>query len=252
VTRAVLALAALAASVAAAPARGDVRRVEVVAAAPVGSDAEPRRQDLLEQALRDAVGEVALAALAPEARAGVADRAAGAALLPEGPAAYVQRYRVLDEEGGPPQAEISGADPGASGLRVEVHVDAGRVAGALRERGLAVLGAEPGHAVQAFRLDLQGLASWQAYAGLRRHLLESAGALEVVPERFQAGRAVVRVRAPGGPDALAARLAAAPPSGLVVEAIGVSGDVLALRIAEEPPLLAPPGAESLAPFDTPD
>ena len=122
----------------------------------------------------------------------------------------------------------------------------------LRERGLAVLGAEPGHAVQAFRLDLQGLASWQAYAGLRRHLLESAGALEVVPERFQAGRAVVRVRAPGGPDALAARLAAAPPSGLVVEAIGVSGDVLALRIAEEPPLLAPPGAESLAPFDTPD
>jgi hypothetical protein len=250
VRRTVLALTALAAALAAAPARADVRRVEVVAAAPAGSGAEPRRQELLEQALRDAVGEVALAALAPEARAGVADRAAGAALLPEGPAAYVLRYRVLDE-GGPAPAEPPGAGP-AAGLHVEVHVDAGRVAGALRERGLAVLGAEPGPAVQAFRLDLQGLATWEAYAGLRRHLLESAGALEVVPELFQAGRAVVRVRAPGGPDALAARLAAAPPSGLVVEAIGVSGDVLALRIAEEPPLLAPPGAESLAPFDTPE
>jgi hypothetical protein len=258
VTRAALALAALAAAVAAPPAHADVRRVEVVAAAPAGSGGEPRRQALLEQALADAVGEVALAALAPEARAGVAGPAAAAALLPDGPPAYVLRYRVLDEAapppdgaGAPPAATAAGSGAGG-GLRVEVHVDAGRVAGALRERGLAVLGGEPGPAAQTFRVDLQGLPSWQAYAGLRRHLLESAGALEVVPELFQAGRAVVRVRAPGGPDALAARLAAAPPEGLHVEALGVSGDILALRIAEEPPLLAPPGAEGVAPFDTPD
>jgi hypothetical protein len=252
VRRAALAAAAL---LAAAGAGAEVRRVEVwVPLAADAGAAEPDRQALLQQAVAQAVGGVARAVLAPEAAAGLASDAAAAALLPEGPAGYALRYQVLGEGVLPPAGEGGPAlagGPEAAGLRVEVHVDAGRVAAALRERGLALAEREIGP-VEAFHLELRDLPSWGAYDRLRRHLLEQRGALEVAPELFEAGRAVLRVRAPGGAAALAARLAAAPPEGLRVEPLGVAGDVVALRVSEEPPLLDSHGAEALAPFDTPD
>jgi hypothetical protein len=87
-------------------------------------------------------------------------------------------------------------------------------------------------AVESFALTVLEPPSYAALERLRAHLLASAGARRAVPERFEAGRAVLRVEAPGGVAGVLARLRADPPEGLRVEMGAPSAEGAALWLVE--------------------
>ena len=234
---AALALAAAAGAWLAAaptPASAEVRRVQVEGRAPEGA-AGPPRQAALQAALLEAVTEVAGQLLA-EAGTPAEPGAEGAALGRD-PTAYVVRYQVLGEAAGE-------ADPA---LVAEVFVDADRVGDRLRTAGL-LAPAPAAVAPEGFALEVREPASYEALAALRRHLVGTLGARRAVPELFEPGRAVLRVEAPGGPGAVAARLRAAPPPGWRVETLEQGPGQLVVRLGERLGGAAPSGAED-APLD---
>jgi len=224
--------------------RAEVRRLQVVGVAPLspaaGSGSSPRRA-AVEAALAEALETVAveLAGGQPLGRGEPGGPGRWVDQLGGDPSRFILRYRVLEDFGERPAPLGSSA---AYTVRIEVHVDGTRVAAGLRALGVAVISADEAPA-ERFRLELRELPSWAAYAALRRHLVERAGARLVVPETFEAGLAVLRVEAPGGAAALLDRLRAAPPEGLVVEPLAVDAGALALRVRVLPP---PPGSSTSA------
>jgi hypothetical protein len=226
-------------------AQAEVRRLEVEGRAPVAADADPSRarEAALRAALAEAVDRVAAAVADP---AVPPPEEGWAARLGGDPARFTERYGVLEDLGELPAgapAEPPGGTRGAGGprervLRVEAHVDVDRVTRRLEELGVPVsLGrAAP---LERFVVEVRDPPGWPALARLREALREQGDAASVVPEQFEAGRAVLRVEAPGGPEALLARLLAALPPDLRVEPVAADASGLALRVElvapEEPP-----------------
>lgn len=234
-----LALGVLLALVASAPASAQERRLQVEAAVPAGgraaAGASPRRA-AIEAAIAEAVGRVARELLGERllsAAPGEGARAL-AATLGDDPLRFTERYRVVEDLGERPAPAAPGVeDPREYAVRVEVGVDVGRVAARLRELGHDLEAAGGGSAT-AFPVVLRPLPSWVAYEALRRHLLDAGLARSAVPVRFEAGEAVLRVEAPGGPSALLARLRADPPEGVGIEPLAVAEDGLALFLRPAP------------------
>jgi hypothetical protein len=234
----------LLALLAAGPAGAEARRVEVVGVAPAGADAAEgvsERQAAIDDALGKAALRVAADLLGTTPEALAAQGGAGA-LLPRPAAGYALRFRVLEDRG--ERRALLSPDPEVAHERVllvEVSVDAERLAADLRAAGrLAAAAPAPGG--DAVTVDLEGLETWRAYAGVRDALRE-AGAREVVPRDFAAGRA--RLVVEGAPDGrrLLGRLEDRLPEGLEVEALDVASERLRLRVRDRRPPPAPPEAE---------
>lgn len=238
---------------AAGPAAGVGRRVEVVGVAPAGEDA-PEGVDTRQAALDDALARAPLRVAAdllgrtPEALE--AEGGLGA-LLPRPATAYVLEFRVLEDRGVRP-ARLQ-ADPAVGeerALVVEVGVDAERLADDLRAAGRLgpPAGAGDGGVVA---VELEDLPSWRAWADLR-DALRAAGAEEVVPRRFAAGRAVLEARRAPDPSRLLAGLERSLPQGLEVRPLEVGAHRLRLRVRDRrPPPEAGP-AEAAGPAGTLD
>jgi hypothetical protein len=137
---------------------------------------------------------------------------------------YVLRYRVLED---------LGVDAGRRALRVDVQVDADRVATALRTAGFPVANAAQGY-VQAFRLVVVDPPSYLAIRALREQL-QALGVRRSVPERIRADRVDLLVETATSPEDLLDRLLAAPPAGVRVEPIRRVADGLELRLVALPP-----------------
>ncbi|MDX1649911.1 MAG: hypothetical protein R3263_08665, partial [Myxococcota bacterium] len=239
------ALLAAATLLAALPAAGAGRRVEVVGVAPAGEHAAQgvdTRQAALDDALARAPLRVAAELLgrppqALEAEGGLE------ALLPRAPTAYVLEFRVLEDRGVRParlQPDPEVAEERA--LLVEVGVDAERLSADLRAAGHlpeAPAAARGG----AVAVELEGVPSWRAWAGVR-DALRAAGAEEVVPRRFAAGRAEILARGAPPPSRLLARLERSLPEGLEVVPLEVVGDRLRLRVRDRRPPPEPAGADA--------
>lgn len=225
---------ALAAALLAPRAGAEVRRVEVVGVAPAGPHAPPdvpARRTALEHALEEGVRRVARQLLEEAGGPPPHGTSLGEA-LGDRPVEYTVRYSVLEDRG--ERRSLLVRDPEVSREYVvvaEVHVDVARVEARLREAGL--LAVRPRRApLRTLRVEAEGLASWEDYRALRRTLLEAGGAESAVPERFEAGRAVVRVRVAADAATLWDRIARRGPDGLRLRALERGEERLELRVID--------------------
>ena len=219
----------------ASQAQAEVRRMEVVGVVPAGADAPAGvavRQAALGAALAQAVDRVARELLPPDAAADP-DLDLGQVLGGK-PRDFTVGYKVLEDRG--ERRALLLADPEISTeyvLLAEVFVDVARIESALDAAGLLLR--EPVQGVsQELRIVAEGVLSYRAYEGLRRHLLERGGATSVIPAVFDAGRVELRVKARLAPPELMQRLVAPPPEGLRVEPVSTDDRSVWIRVTELP------------------
>lgn len=241
------ACALLLASAAAAPARAEIRRLEVVGAVSADPDDRgdaPLAQAALQDALREAVARVAQGLLVgPDGSVPEFD---AAAVLGSDPTDYAVRFRILEDRG--ERRALLVTEPGVAReyvVLVEAHVDVERVRGRLQAAGL-LQGVGPAEGATRFSLEVLELRSARAYTALRRALLDRAGADQVQLRELEPGRALLRVRSGAGAQATVRALEGADlGEGLSVQALpgAASGPVVRMR---EVPVEAPrdePAAE---------
>lgn len=226
----------------------DVRRVEVVGAAPLGGALTRSPRDLaLRAALRAAVRQVAVEALGGAA-AGPEDEVLTAA-LGEDPFAYATRFRVLEDRGERPALFSSDPEVATEYVVVaEVHVDAARVRSRLERAGLLQVPSGEARGVRTL-VTVEDLSSWAEVQAVRK-LLSDVGARNAVPVEVERGRAVLEVETRRHPEALLRELVRRAPEGLRIEALtaDASGLRLRARVIETTPPAAP---DEAAAFDTP-
>ncbi len=180
----------------ATPAAAEVRRLEVVGAAPAGADAprnRPLRDAALDSAIAEGVERVArelLGGAAPESlREGLGD-----------PREYAVRYRILEDRG--ERRALLLPVPVEYVVLVEVHVDATRVQRRLAREGLLAGGPVER---RRFRLLLEEVSSYGLYQQVRQ-ALEASGARRAVPLEIRPGRMLLDVEADAGPERVMERL----------------------------------------------
>ncbi|MDJ0788113.1 MAG: hypothetical protein QNK05_14995 [Myxococcota bacterium] len=197
----------------------EVRRVEVPVRA-VDDAGEPRaRGERVDEALAQAVREVARALVEPEALPLASDAKEWRAVLGAPPRAFAVGVRELPATDAPRGIQLT---------RIAVDVDADQVARALEARGIPVIAREE-LPEEVFRIRVDA-TDWATLARLEE-ALSVEWAARSVPERMIPGRAWLRVSAPGGPEALLDRMLAAPTEDLVITPLGFEDDVLILEVA---------------------
>jgi hypothetical protein len=217
------------------PAAGaEVRQIEAVGAVPLAPDARhpsPPRDVAVRMALNEAVRRVALD-LVPDMEPEEA-----AEFLPEvlgdEPFDYTTRFRIIEDQGERPTLFVE--DPGVEFeyvVVVEAHIDAGRVEERLRDAGL--LRADSDGALRRdFRLVVEDLESFAAYAALRETLIEGVGVRSALPAEMQRGRAVLVVNTAKDSRQLLEDLLRAAPPELRITPVDAQEDTLTVRIALE-------------------
>jgi hypothetical protein len=228
-----LAAGALAAALAllapVAPAAAQGLRAEGRGTAPLPAEAgRSPRNEALAAALADAV-EGAARGLVGGAADPAAQGAVREALGPD-PARFAQGYRRLSEQ------ERARADgPGRElVVIVEAQIDAAQLSEALRRAGLLATQAAPPPLDPARRIVIEPVPSWGALEALRGRLRE-LGAAGVRLERVEPERAVLVLEGERSAASLVAALAAAPPLGVGVRALGEHDGSPRLRLDEGAP-----------------
>jgi hypothetical protein len=234
---------------AAQPARGEVRRVEVVGAVALDGAAPPPaapRQAALEAALEEAVARVA-ASLIREAT-GAEPPPDAVAGIGGDPRDFAVSFGVLEDRG-----ELAATLAGdASATReyvvvAEVRIDAERLRGRLRAAGRLAPGSPPAPAHGRFRLEVLDLPSPAAYGAIRS-ALRRAGAEAVVPLEIERGRALLEVTSALAGEATVSRLLSAPLAApLALERIASEPERFRVRVLEALPRAAPERAEAPGP-----
>lgn len=237
----------LALGLAAAVAGAETRTARGVGAAPsASSPAAPGVRDEAQRAaLREAVVQVGLALLPPDADPATA-RTAVEAAIGANPVDFTNRYRVVEDRGVRPRSIL--ADPAVASeyvVEVEAAVDAGRVRARLGQAGLVRAPEPAAEAPQRgpVDLELEGIPSARIYADVRRALVERLGARSAVPRELSPGRAVLRVDGGPEPGALLGDLAQVLPAGVGLEPLPSEGGGVRARIV----LVAPAEAGAPAP-----
>ncbi|MBW2241652.1 MAG: hypothetical protein JRH01_06660 [Deltaproteobacteria bacterium] len=207
-------------------------RIVVEGVSPAGGHA-PAGVSLRQAALRHGLGE-AVTQLGRDLVA--ADRGGPApadldvlGALGGKPSDFIVRYRVLAERG--ERAAQVLTDPEISleyALEIEAQIDVDRVAQGLRSAGW--LTTVPGEIPSQDHRVLIETTDWSAYEAFLELLRERGEARLAVPERFEAGRVVLRVEAPGRPRELLDRLLAGPPGVLELIPLPAEEADLHLRI----------------------
>jgi hypothetical protein len=208
---AALVLTCLAPSLAAA---ADLQRLETVGVVPIrtGAAAGAPRDAAVRAAVARGVERVAEGLLAarggiPEASGGnPTDLAPGLApALGSDPFAYAPRFRILRDRGmrDPLLTREAGVEREYV-VEAEVTIDATRVRDRLQRAGW--LEARPTSQGPRLRIVLDQLHSYDAYAGLRRSLLDDVGVRSAVPVEFSQGRGVLEVDTDLGPSSLVSAL----------------------------------------------
>ena len=173
---------------------GEIRRVEVVGAVPLGEEikpAGPPRDEAVRAALRDAVLRLALDLLSTDIDPIEAEPAILEALGND-PFKYATRFRILEDRGEGPALFVD--DPEVESeyiVVVEAHLDLDRIRRRLTTRGLVAPAGEADR-VQV-RVVMDGLGSYEAFQSLRRVLIEDLGVRSAVPMAMQRGRVVLKV-----------------------------------------------------------
>ncbi|MCP5059489.1 MAG: hypothetical protein GY937_22530 [bacterium] len=207
-------------------------RVVVEGVSPAGKQA-PAGVSLRQAALRNGLG----AAVARLGRDLVeADRGGPApadldvlGALGGKPSDYIVRYRVLAESG--ERAARVLTDPQISleyALEIEAQIDVDRVAQGLRSAGW--LTTVPGEIPSQAHRVLIETRDWSAYEAFLELLREQGEARLAVPERFEAGRVLLQVEAPGRPRELMDRLMAGPRGALQLIPLPADEEDLHFRI----------------------
>jgi hypothetical protein len=221
-------LFALAALLAAAPARAEIVRAQGEGSAPITGVATPSpREAALRAALADAVQGVA-ERLAGRAASPAAEAALRTALGPD-PARFAQGYREVErsERPGPAGRELV--------VRVEARVDAGAVREALRGAGLLAARAAPSPTTgeSGSRLVIEPLPAWPLLAAVEKRLVE-LGARRVTPERAGPSAVVLSLDSDRSSGWLVEELIASPPPGVSVVPVGERNGAPAVRLEAVP------------------
>jgi hypothetical protein len=216
---------------AALPASAEVRRFEVVGAVALDPAAPlpAPRQAALRAALQEAVSR-ASQDLVREASGKEAEP--GASLAPPGePTEYAVSYRIVEDRGEQAALVAGGPEGGREYVVVaEVQIDADRLRAALQRAGQLAADAAPAPEAASFRLEILALPSPAAWTVVRG-ALAAAGARSVIPLELEAGRVLLEVEAPAGPERLVDRLVhTALPEGLGLEALEPEAGVPRLRV----------------------
>lgn len=202
-------------------------RIVVEGVAPAGEEAAagvPVRSTALHAALRAAIVQAAYdLILADGGDPGELDVLA---LLGGKATDYTQRYRVLADHGERRSAQPAPAGAREYVLEVAVHVDVDRVAMGLHSAGW--LQSLPGELPTQMHQVIVETRDWGAYEAFLTLLREQGGARSAVPERFEAGRVILKVEAPGRSSELLDRLLAARPDDL--QLVPLPGEGGALRV----------------------
>lgn len=152
-------------------------------------------------------------------------RALGQEVLP-----YMRSYRILDDRGEVPV--LFNDEPEVAMeyvVVVEVIVDVDRVSRALVKAGLIVL-ADVAETREAVRVELIGLARYEALEVFMDLLREELGATRIRLLEFSRERQILVVEGPLGPDALSARLARSKDPRLLLEPSGVDSAGRRIRL----------------------
>ena len=256
--RALLAGALLAAGLGASPTAAETRSARGVGAAPAsGAPAAPGVRDAAQRAaLREAVVQVALGLLPPDADPAAARPAVEAAIGGDA-LDFTNRFRVVVDRGVQPRSVLT--DPAVSReyvVEVEAAVDAEKLRARLGKAGLvrAPPPAEAAPRSGPIDLALEGIPSARTYAEVRRALVERLGARSAIPRELAPGRAVLRVEGGPAPEALLAELAQVLPAGVGLEPLPAEGEGLRARlllVAPPPGEPADPGSAAAAPATAP-
>jgi hypothetical protein len=212
-------------------AAAEIRRMEAVGAFPLAPDVrqESSPREAAERiALNEAVRRVALdlvVGMSPEEAAEYLPEVLG-----DVPFDYTARYRVIEDRGERPALFTS--DPTVEFeyvVVVEAHIDSKRVERRLQAAGLAVA-RESSQPERDLRLVIDDLASYAAYAALRKALIEGVGATTAIPAAMERGRAELVVTTDASPPQLLEDLLRAAPPELVITPVSVDEAVLTVRI----------------------
>jgi hypothetical protein len=249
---------------AAAAEAGDVIRVEVVGAVPVGPQSTSPRDAAVHSALRDAVWQAAHELLgagaghangdplgeAAELEADAQQRAELERILGSDPLAYVSRFQVVEDRGAGPA--LFGADPDVDTEYVviaSVFVDRDRIRERLARAGVALAPIDQAPQLKS-RLILEGVDEHWVYQEIRRVLLEELKLRSAIPREFTAGRAVLELSAAQAPSEVLAALQSSLADRMELVPLSVEADEMRVRVelrAVEAPE-APP--DEPAPIDT--
>ena len=231
----------------------DLRRLETVGVVPMraGAAAGAPRDAAVRAAVARGVERVAEGLLTsrggiPEADGGTpTDLAPGLTpALGTDPFEYVSRFRILRDRG-MRDPLLSRGDPGVQHeyvVEAEVTVDATRVRDRLQRFGW--LEARSTTQGERLRVVLEQLHSYQAYAGLRRSLLDDVGVRSAVPVEFSHGRGVLEVDTDLGPNSLVSALNERGSPNLRIVTLDQQGSELTLLVDWVGP---PPGPAKPAP-----
>ncbi len=171
-----------------------------------------------------------------------------AAVIGAAPDRYVRRYRLL-QDAGVRSATPAGSKPGAEEyvLVLDVEVDTEALEARLREAGL--LAGPPPLPLSRFLVEIENPPSYPAIAAVAKSLRE-LGAQRVVPESFEAGRAVLAVEGSLTPAFLKQRLAGAAVAGFAIRVSATEEALVRVQVEvlPAPPLLtAPQEPEAVSP-----
>jgi hypothetical protein len=172
------------------------------------------------------------------------------------PLVYVSRFQVVEDRGEGPA--LFGVDPAVDTEYVviaSVFVDRDRIRERLARAGIAVAPVGAGPQIRS-RLILEGVDAYDAYAEIRRALLEDLKLRAAIPRELAPGRAVLEISSDREPSELLGALQSAVAERLELVPIRVEAGELALRVERR---AAAPAAEpsrqpfeGLAPIDTPN
>lgn len=238
VRRIALALLLAATALAGPAAAVDLRKVEVVGAAPVRDDdrSGAPREAAVQRALREAVQRVALQQV-PDVGPGEADGVL-AEVLGNDPLLFVSRYRVVEDRGARPA--LFTRDPNVEKehvVVVEVHVAADRVRTELVRAGLLL---PSGDSRRARLYVVVESETFGGYAAVRRSLLQGVGVRTALPVEMAPERAVLAVDAEGDAQSLLEALLRAAEPGLEVTPVRTDGGTLVVRVDYVAPPEPPP------------
>jgi hypothetical protein len=221
----------------AAEAGAETRRVEAAGAAPLEGREAAAVESLRSAAVKDALGDAALRVareLVPDVEPGSEREAALARSLGADPTVYAVRFRILEDRGKQAVPLLPDAAPGpAYVVRVEAVLEVDRVRSRLREAGLLAAAAPPAPADTRLLVVLEGIPSYPAYAALRGALSGDL-ARSAVPERFEPGRAALRVETDRSAAQLMEGLRAAAPPGLALVQLPSEPGTLRVRVGGAP------------------
>jgi hypothetical protein len=257
------ALALALATLTGTPLAAQEQKVSAVGVAPVTKKDPSPRDSALRAAVRNAVADAAAAMLpasfvAPEPPSdpAAAEREPNAWLaekLGDDPFAYVTRFRIAEDRGKRPA--LFSADRSVESeyvVMAEVTLDLDAIRAKMEKLGLAEHSARgPSRQVT---IVVEGLASYEPLALVRKTLARERGVRSVLPVEFTAGRAVLAVDADDDAPGLVERLTRRAPEGLHVVMVEQGPGRATVRVDWQPPApvpTAPPTAAKPGPIDTP-